>query len=518
MVEYPNLYIESSIKLNLNNWSSSGFLFISMVQNFGSIAIILEKQEKASTHTLGETIVYDVNTNSHSMSTGVMIMTKKFLIFCLLFALIDTAVLHASNRTALVIGNSNYTSSPLKNPINDAKDIATILHKNGFSVSLLLNATRKDFKKAVKAFGIELRRKKGVGLFYFAGHGMQIEGHNYLVPVNADIESESDIEFESVDAGQVLGKMADAKNSLNIIILDACRNNPYARSFRSSNRGLARVVAPSGSIVAYATAPGSVAADGEGRNSIYTEYLLKNIVEPGLKIEDIFKNVRIAVATLTHNKQIPWESSSLMGEFYFNTEMKTGNQHATAQNLKTRNKAEQERLAAQRNEFEMRKKDLEIEKIKREKVKLELERKKLEQELRRIEEEKKVMLKEETLIVERDGQYEKSNNGIVFDSATSLEWFLGPEKNMGWHESKKWISNLTIGGGGWRMPSRKELRTVSRRANEVNILIPFLRSSACNLWYSNSSIEGFKTGSGCGMWPFVDVNTGTAIAVRSLKH
>ncbi len=223
------------------------------------------------------------------------------------------------HRLALVIGNGDYKSAPLKNPVNDAADITVALRKVGFKVIHKQNATHKVMEKAVRSFGKKLRRTGGVGLFYFAGHGMQVNGKNYLIPVDAEIESDSDVQFEAVDAGRILGKMEDAENNVNIVILDACRNNPLNRSFRSANTGLAKMVAPAGSLIAYATSPGSVASDGDDdKNGIYTKHFLKNIHTPGIKIEEVFKLVRMGVARDTINKQITWESSSLIGDFYFN--------------------------------------------------------------------------------------------------------------------------------------------------------------------------------------------------------
>jgi cyclophilin family peptidyl-prolyl cis-trans isomerase/uncharacterized caspase-like protein len=223
---------------------------------------------------------------------------------------------NSQTRTALVIGNSEYKFSPLKNPANDASDMASALRDSGFDVILKINASQLSMEKAIKSFGKKLR-SGGIGLFYFAGHGLQVEGRNYLLPVDADIESESDVKYDAVDAGRVLGKMEDAGNDLNIVILDACRNNPFARSFRSADKGLAKMDAPTGSFIAYATAPGSVAADGDGRNGLYTHYLLQYMKEPNLSVERVFKKVRLAVVNDTALKQTPWESSSLLGDFYF---------------------------------------------------------------------------------------------------------------------------------------------------------------------------------------------------------
>jgi hypothetical protein len=220
-------------------------------------------------------------------------------------------------RLALVVGNSAYQTASLKNPLNDAEDMTATLRKLGFEVILKKDADQRTMEDAIRSFGRQLSNG-GVGLFYFAGHGVQIEGRNYLMPVDARIESESDVKYEAVDAGRVLGKMEDAKNQLNIVILDACRNNPYARAFRSDQSGLARMDAPAGSLIAYATAPGDVAADGPERNGIFTKHLIRHMKTPNLTIEQVLKRVRIDVARQTNGRQIPWEASSLMGDFYFN--------------------------------------------------------------------------------------------------------------------------------------------------------------------------------------------------------
>lgn len=241
------------------------------------------------------------------------------LVIISMISLVDVSVaVPLSERFALVVGNSAYKEAPLKNPVNDASDIASVLAKCGFQVTLELDVSLKEMKTAVTRFGEKLRKSGGVGLFYYAGHGMQLKGRNYLIPIGNKIHSASDVEFETLNASRILGKMADADNKLNIVILDACRNNPFARSFRSISSGLAQMDAPKGTLIAYATAPGSVAADGEGRNGIFTKYLLENMQKSGLLIEMVFKNVRVSVLRDTDNKQVPWESSSLTGNFYLN--------------------------------------------------------------------------------------------------------------------------------------------------------------------------------------------------------
>ena len=226
-------------------------------------------------------------------------------------------------RVALVIGNGAYADAPLKNPPNDARAMATALSDCGFEVDERIDIDKREMAQAVRDFGRKIQRG-GVGLFYFAGHGMQVKGRNFLIPVGTDIQEENDVEFEAIDAAQVLVKMEGAANRVNIVILDACRNNPFARSFRSSSRGLAQMQSATGSLIAYATAPGKIAADGEGENGLYTEKLLQFVSMPGLNIEQVFKNVRQEVKGESSDKQIPWEASSLTGNFVFVLPEETG--------------------------------------------------------------------------------------------------------------------------------------------------------------------------------------------------
>jgi formylglycine-generating enzyme required for sulfatase activity len=239
------------------------------------------------------------------------------LILCLLLLVLclpGIASAATEQRLALVIGNGSYETGPLRNPANDATDMASALKSLGFEVILKKNVRHQEMEEAVESFGKHLRRG-GVGLFYYAGHGVQVGGVNYLLPIGAKINKESDVKHQSVSAEKVLDEMAEANNGLNIVLLDACRDNPYARSIRSASRGLAIISsAPEGTFISYATGPGQTAKDGEGRNSPYTAALLKNIKKPGLPIEKVFKQVRVE---LSRQKQTPWELSSLKGEFYF---------------------------------------------------------------------------------------------------------------------------------------------------------------------------------------------------------
>ena len=237
-----------------------------------------------------------------------------------LVAALIAAEARAEARIALVIGNSDYVAQgPLANPAKDAALMTASLLATGFTVFELTNADQRAIKRALRDFGRRLRQAgpDAVGLFYYAGHGVQARGTNYLIPLGAQIEDEADLELEAVSADALLAQMESAGNALNIVILDACRNNPFKSSFRAPAGGLARMDAPSGSLVAYAAAPGQVAADGRGDHSPYTAALAAAIREPGLELLKVFQKVRIAVQSETDGRQTSWEEQSLLGDFYF---------------------------------------------------------------------------------------------------------------------------------------------------------------------------------------------------------
>lgn len=228
----------------------------------------------------------------------------------------------AQNRVALVVGNSKYLYvSPLENPVNDAKLLAAALRELGFTLigdgpqldldKPALEAAVQDFSRAIQ--GAE------IALFYYAGHGVQVRGENYLVPVKADPAREADIDFHLTDANLVLRQMEHAGTKLNVVILDACRNNPFGgRGFRAVSRGLARMLAPDSTLISYATQPGNVALDGKDGNSPYTKALAQTIRRPGLDIFQMFNEVGLSVMQATGNSQQPWLSSSpIKGTFYF---------------------------------------------------------------------------------------------------------------------------------------------------------------------------------------------------------
>jgi len=342
------------------------------------------------------------------------------------------------SRIALIIGNGEYKTSPLANPVNDANDMATALKKCNFKVMKSINATRQEMRRSIRKFGEEIN-KGAVGLFYYAGHGIQVDGENYLVPVNAEVYTEAEVEDECLKVSSVLRQMESAGNRLNIIILDACRDNPFGRSFRSSNMGLAKMDAPTGSILAYSTAPGSIAADGVGRNGLYTSNLLKYMIEPNLPIERVFKKIRIAVVKASNGKQIPWESSSLMGDFYFNLQRGIS--------VKKWPTVESKKPTKETHEYAS---------ISPEVL--------------------------ETKVVARDGNFIAYASGVVYDKNTGLEWFAGPDENTKWNQAKAWVESLNIAKGGWRMPTREELKTLYKKGAGKRNMTPLLKTTGWWVW------------------------------------
>jgi uncharacterized caspase-like protein len=253
---------------------------------------------------------------------------------------VDLKRMRADKRVALVIGNGNYRSfQRLDNPVNDATGVAAALRAAGFQVILRLDATREDMSQALDQFDQALS-KADIGLFYFAGHAAQVDWRNFMVPISATLDVSQaaannlvgQVAQETVDLGDVLDRMGRADKKLNIVILDACRDNPFTEKAlelsRSLSRstgstpikvgvGLVQTSAPPRTFIAYATAPGQVASDGSGKDSPYSAALIQALAVPGLKLEDVFKRVRTSVADATHSTQIPWDNSSVFDDFYF---------------------------------------------------------------------------------------------------------------------------------------------------------------------------------------------------------
>ncbi len=239
---------------------------------------------------------------------------------CFLIVIFSGAALAEDSKTrvALVIGNSAYKRSALANPVNDARLMAEKLKAQGFEVFAAYDAGQRQMKRAVQSFAATLRErgKNAAAFIFYAGHGVQVKGENYLIPVDEHIESEGDVDIDAVSVSSLMSMLENTQTRLAIVVLDACRVNPFGYA-RGGERGLARVDAPSGSLVAFSTAPGKAAQDGpEGGNSVFTAALAEALAEPGLKIEEVFKKVRIAVRAKTKGEQTPWESTSLTGDFY----------------------------------------------------------------------------------------------------------------------------------------------------------------------------------------------------------
>jgi len=418
--------------------------------------------------------------------------TASVRIFLILFILVlilpFTLSAATERRIALVIGNSAYRSGPLKNPVNDATDMAAALNRAGFTVTLKKNANLQEMVEIIEDFGNSLKRG-GVGLFYFAGHGVQVNNVNYLLPISTRINKESDVRFQALDAGRVLAEMENANNGFNIVILDACRDNPFSKSFRSASRGLAIVAnAPTGTFISYSTGASQVARDGEGRNSPYTKALLENMDKPGLSINNVFMNVRSKVKKETG--QVPWELSSLEGDFYFVSESakksaatipsgkatiardeSSVSVAAATDDLDDESRkleAEQRRLEEERASF-AKKKVLEE---KRQKIADERERLAAEQEeARQAALERKQAKKTTTLAMAkrpsqstagetgRDGRFIAYSNGTVSDTRTNLMWAAKDNgSNINWANAKSYCENYRGGGyTDWRMPTQDEL-------------------------------------------------------------
>lgn len=228
----------------------------------------------------------------------------------------------ANQRIALVVGNGAYTSvSALDNPANDAALMRDALEAVGFQVTTLIDADRQSFERAISTFGKSLRADpETVGLFYYAGHGVQSFGSNYLIPVDAMVSDQADLDLVAIETQSVLRQMYTAGNRTNIVILDACRDNPFVTVPSFDDQGLAEMKAPTGTFLSYSTAPGMIALDGNGQNSPFTSALSQEIVKPGAQIEQVFKNVRRTVLDATNGVQVPWDTSSLTVDFAFMAE------------------------------------------------------------------------------------------------------------------------------------------------------------------------------------------------------
>ncbi|HKA71219.1 MAG TPA: caspase family protein, partial [Xanthobacteraceae bacterium] len=247
-------------------------------------------------------------------------MSYRALCTLVTLALTATAAPAAENRIALVIGNSAYeTVTALPNPANDAQAMADMLTAAGFEVISAPNLAQSEMRQAISNFA-DIVAGKGpdtVALLFYAGHGLQVDGENFLVPIDARIQREADVPLQAMRLADVMNALAAVRNKARIVILDACRNNPFSDINKTTGRGPAIVDAPTGSLVSYSTVPGTEAQDGDGANSPFTAALLKIGREPGVPIEQALKRVRYLVHDATRQQQTPWESSSLTADFFF---------------------------------------------------------------------------------------------------------------------------------------------------------------------------------------------------------
>ncbi len=244
-----------------------------------------------------------------------------------MMALVATAaVAQAPSRVALLIGNAAYPDAPLSNPLNDVREVAASLRALGFTVTTHENLKLGEMRESLRKFVLGTR-SADVRLVYYAGHGLQMRGHSYLLPVGVRIDSETDVLERTADATELVEQLGAIEKGANVVIIDACRVHPMfntrTRKMWAVKRGLSGLTAPSGTVVAFSTRPGQVARDGEGDISVYTRHLTRSLRQaPELPVEAFFKRVRAGVIAETGNKQVPWESSDLSGELCFRPDAK----------------------------------------------------------------------------------------------------------------------------------------------------------------------------------------------------
>ena len=262
----------------------------------------------------------------------------RILLAVLLIPAIFSLPAAAEKRVALVIGNSNYAQVPaLPNPVNDANDIGSALKRAGFDVILGIDVDKREFDTKVRNFA-DLLENADAAIFFYAGHGLQVSGRNFLLPIDARVQSERDLDFDAVNLDFVLKQMELGRaEKTNIVFLDACRDNPFAGNLARSmgtrsasiGKGLAQVDTGVGTFISYSTQPGNVALDGTGRNSPFTAALAKHVVEPDRNLTSVMIEVRKDVLAATGGKQVPWDHSALTGEFYFQKSAATSVRSAT---------------------------------------------------------------------------------------------------------------------------------------------------------------------------------------------
>ena len=362
---------------------------------------------------------------------------------------------HANeNKVALVIGNSAYTNfSPLKNTIHDAKDMKEVLKAKGFDVLYLEDGDLRSMKKIVRQFSHKLRQG-GVGLFYYAGHGLEVEGKNYLVPTKAEIPDRLEVEYEALAVNMIIDRMEDSHNRLNIVVLDACRNDPFNKGRDIGNGGLAQINNAKGMYIAFATAPGEIASDGDsGRNGLFTKHLIKNIGQTNLTLNEVFSQTRASVYKESNQKQIPWTSSSVIGKFYFQLAKTNGSSTPSTSVVSSSGMSD-----ADRSELLQLRLDRKQRKDAKELV-----------ELVELEQLRKEKLKRETLVQNNKDKDKKSKKeGITIIGDKMWQDTKDVTTRMEWTQAIRYCSNLKLDKySDWRLPSIKELEGLYSQKNKL---------------------------------------------------
>jgi uncharacterized caspase-like protein len=352
-------------------------------------------------------------------------------------ALFAANVAQAGDRHALVIGNQKYAHGALSNPDKDARDMAQHLRALGFEVDLVLDASLREMSERAGAYVAKLHGGDTSFVFY-SGHGVQVKGENFLIPVDFEATKESDVPFTAYPADRLIDGLNEQSLELSVIVFDACRDNPFKVS-RSGNRGLTIMAAGSGTLIAFATGPGQTAADGTpGGNGVFTGALLKYIDQPGLDVDTLFKRVREDVSAATARAQVPWSSSNVVGTFYLKplAAVSTGDEQARLDEANAK-------LAREKAELEAEKAELEATQLEAEKAKVAREKAELAAKL--------AQQKAASVVAAASG------NGDTF-LAVGHEWQTKPAENsMNWEAAKSYCAGQ---GSGWRLPDKDELKAL----------------------------------------------------------
>ena len=341
---------------------------------------------------------------------------------------------HHAERLALVMGNGAFIKAPLKNPANDARDMADLLRGLGFDVIYRKYADYRQMEEAVFEFEKGLRNAR-IGLFYFAGHGVQLNGHNYLLPAAARVRTESDLVMEGFELGKVLRSMQGGEKRAGVLLLDASRPNPFGHRFKPNTPGLAGMEAPPGILISFAAAPGTLSVERPGEKSPYTRRLIKHMSRPGLTLDEALEKTRIDVMAETGGKQRPWHASALRGELCF----KRGEGASKSIRAKTQGpERAQTKASAGPKKVQTPKPPAHTALPGKNGIKQTSNR--------------------PLRIVDRDGKFIALSNGVIRNTLRGLEWVAGPDRSTDWYQAREWVGLLEVDGGGWRMPTYLELQ------------------------------------------------------------